>query len=91
MVFDRLARHYADAGKGELFQTLQDFLAPGSEGTGYSVAAQRLNMNEGAVRMAVHRLRRRYGELFREEIAHTVADANEIEEEMRHLLRVLSE
>jgi DNA-directed RNA polymerase specialized sigma24 family protein len=90
-VFDRLAKDYAAADKAELFQELQEFLAPGAESTNYAVAAQRLKMNEGAVRMAVHRMRQRYGELFREEVAHTVADPNEIEDEMQHLLRVLSE
>jgi hypothetical protein len=78
-------------GKQALFAELQKYLAPGAEAASYAWPAQRLKMNEGAVRMAVHRLRRRYGELFREEVAHTVADPNEIEEEMRHLLRVLSD
>jgi len=90
-VFDRLAQDYADADKKQLFEELQEFLAPGAEATSYALPAQRLNMTEGAVRMAVHRLRQRYGQLFREEVAHTVADPNEIEEEMRHLLRVLSD
>jgi len=90
-VFDRLAQDYAQADKGELFQVIQEFLAPGAETAGYASAARRLNMNEGAVRMAVHRLRQRYGELFREEVAHTVADPSEIEDEMRHLRKVLSD
>jgi len=90
-VFDRLAQDYAEADKQELFAELQEFLAPGAEAVSYALPAQRLHMNEGAVRMAVHRLRQRYGQLFREEVAHTVADPDEIEEEMRHLLRVLSD
>jgi len=90
-VFDRLAQDYVQADKGELFQVIQEFLAPGAETASYASAAQRLNMSEAAVRMAVHRLRVRYGELFREEVSHTVADTNEIEDEMRHLLRVLSD
>ena len=90
-VFGRLAQDYAEADKKELFAELQEFLAPGAEAASYALLARRLNMNEGAVRMAVHRLRQRYGQLFREEVAHTVADPNEIEEEMRHLLRVLSD
>jgi DNA-directed RNA polymerase specialized sigma24 family protein len=87
--FDRLAQDYAEADKQGLFAELQEFLAPGAEAASYALPAQRLHMNEGAVRMAVHRLRQRYGQLFREEVAHTVADPNEIEEEMRHLRRVL--
>jgi len=90
-VFDRLAQDYAAADKKELFAELQEFLAPGAEAGSYALPAQRLNMTEGAVRMAVHRLRQRYGELFREEVAHTVADPNETEDEMRHLFRVLSD
>lgn len=89
-VFDRLADVYAQAGKGELFQVLQEFLAPDVGTTDYASAASRLNMSEGAVRMAVSRLRRRYGELFREEVTHTVADPGEIEDEMRYLHRILS-
>jgi len=90
-VFDQLARDYAGADKGELLQVLQDYLAPGDADADYAEAARQLNMNGGAVRMAVHRLRQRYGELFREEVAHTVADPAEIEDEMRHLLEVLSD
>jgi RNA polymerase sigma-70 factor (ECF subfamily) len=88
-VSDRLAQDYAAAEKGELFQVLQHFLAPGD--ANYPDAAQRLNVSEGAVRMAVHRLRQRYGQLFREEIANTVGDPSEIEDEMRHLRNVLSD
>jgi len=47
-------------------------------------------MSEGALRMAVHRLRARYRELLRSEIADTVLNDNEVEEELRHLFRVLS-
>jgi DNA-directed RNA polymerase specialized sigma24 family protein len=90
-VFDRLAQDYAQAGKKELFAELQEYLAPGAEAASYALPAQRLNMSEGAVRMAVHRLRQRYGQLFREEVANTVSDPNEIEAEMRHLLKVLSD
>jgi RNA polymerase sigma-70 factor (ECF subfamily) len=48
-------------------------------------------MSESALRVAVHRLRKRYRELFREEIAHTLAEGEDIDEELRHLLAVLSE
>jgi DNA-directed RNA polymerase specialized sigma24 family protein len=89
--FDRLAQFYAAAGKEKLFQGVQQFLSPDCADANYSETARQLNLNEGAVRMAVHRLRRRYGELFREEVAHTVADPGEIEDEMQHLRRILSE
>ncbi len=47
-------------------------------------------MIEGAVKIAVHRLRARFRELFREEVSHTVANAAEIDEEIRHLLEAFS-
>ena len=47
-------------------------------------------MSESTLRVAVHRLRKRYRELFREEIAHTLAEGEDIDEELRHLLTVLS-
>ena len=89
-VFERLEQDYAAAGKGELFQVGQRFLSPESGEADYPAAARQLDMNEGAVRMAVHRLRRRYAELFRAEVANTVADPGEIEDEMRHLRGILS-
>ena len=49
-----------------------------------------LNISEGNARVAVHRLRKRFRDLFREEVAQTVASAEDIEEELRHLLSVLS-
>jgi DNA-directed RNA polymerase specialized sigma24 family protein len=90
-VFDRLAKDYAETGKGELFQVIQEFLAPDSGKMDYACAARQLNMKEGTVRMAVHRLRRRYGTLFRQEVAHTVANESEIEDEMNQLRKILSE
>jgi DNA-directed RNA polymerase specialized sigma24 family protein len=56
----------------------------------YAQAAARLDMNEGAARVAVHRLRKRYRELLREEIAQTLADPAQVEEEMRALFEAFS-
>ena len=56
----------------------------------YAAVAARLNMSAGAVAVAVHRLRQRYGDLVREEIAHTVATPAEVEEEINSLLAALS-
>ena len=50
-----------------------------------------LDTSEGAARVAVHRLRRRFREVFREEVAHTVAGAEDVNEELRHLLSALAE
>jgi RNA polymerase sigma-70 factor (ECF subfamily) len=55
----------------------------------YQAIAAEIGMTEGAARVAVHRLRRRLGALLREEVAHTVADAKDLDDEIRHLLAVL--
>jgi RNA polymerase sigma-70 factor (ECF subfamily) len=78
-------------GKGALFSEAQELLSRERDVAGYAEISRRLNMNEGAARMAVHRLRRRYGELLRDEIAQTVCGPEEIEEEMRYLLSAVSE
>jgi DNA-directed RNA polymerase specialized sigma24 family protein len=90
-VFDRLGKDYRRAGKGELFQVIQAFLTPGFDQVDFQSAIKQLQMREGTLRMAIHRLRRRYGQLLRQEVAHTVAHENEVEDEIRHLHTVLSE
>jgi len=74
-----------------LFSEVKELLSLERDGPAYAEIGRRLNMGEGAVRMAVHRLRRRYGELLRSEIAQTVSGPEEVEEEMRFLLSVVSE
>lgn len=75
--------------KGDLFRKVQYFL-PGEKGnTSYAGIAAELNTSEAAIKMAVHRLRRRYGELVRAEIAQTVATPEDAEDELRHLFAVL--
>jgi DNA-directed RNA polymerase specialized sigma24 family protein len=56
----------------------------------YAALAREMNTSEGALKVAIHRLRKRYRELFREEIADTVADASDVESELRFLAEVLS-
>ena len=75
-------------GKAALFDALKDHLT-GSQAVGYATTAARLGMTEGAVKVAAHRLRQRYRELLREEIAQTVASPDEIEEEVRYLFACL--
>ena len=87
----RLRREFAEAGKQDEFAQLKIFLTAEKGAIGYAEIAAKTGMAEGAVRVAVHRLRRRFRELFREEIAHTVAHLEDIDEEVRHLLAVLSE
>ncbi len=89
-VLARLEEEFRDGGKGELFDSLKSSLL--SEGTGLSYAelGAQLGLKEDAVKQAVHRMRRRYRELFREEIAQTVAGPGEVEDELKHLFAVLS-
>jgi len=89
-VLARLGREFADAGKGELFNRLQEFLVGGAGGKAYAEVAREAGMTEEAVKKAVQRMRRRYHQLFREEIAQTVASPTEVDEELRHLCAVLS-
>jgi len=56
----------------------------------YSDAAKKLGSSESAVKTSVHRLRQRFGSVLRQEIAETVAEPNEIEDEMRHMLQVIA-
>jgi RNA polymerase sigma factor (sigma-70 family) len=86
---NRLRQEYADTGKGDLFDLLKQTLSGEKRTTPHAELAARCGISVGAVDVAVHRLRRRYGELLREEIAHTVGQPGEVDEEMRHLRAVL--
>ena len=76
-------------GKQSVFDRLKPFLTGGREPGGYASAAAELGMTEGAVKTAVHRLRRRYRQLLRDEIAQTVAGPDEIDDEIQYLLACL--
>lgn len=82
----RLGREAAAEGKADRFERMKLFLTMGKGEIPYATAAEELSMDEGAVRVAVHRLRKRYRELLREEIAHTLSDPAMVEEEMKVLL-----
>lgn len=86
----RLRGEFVATGKAREFDVLKVHLTAPRGGDGYASVAATLGLNEGAARVAVHRLRRRFRDVFREEIAHTVAEAAEIDDEVRHLLGVLS-
>jgi RNA polymerase sigma-70 factor (ECF subfamily) len=89
-VFERLRRDYEAEGKAALFAELKGCLTQARAAVPYAELAAQLKLSEGALRVAVHRLRQRYRELLRAEIAHTVADVGEVEEELRYLFRVLT-
>jgi RNA polymerase sigma-70 factor (ECF subfamily) len=84
-VIGRLREESAADGKAPLFARLKPFLMMGRGDIPYAEAAAGLGMTEGAVRVAVHRLRRRYREVLREEIGQTLSDPGQAEEEMRAL------
>jgi RNA polymerase sigma-70 factor (ECF subfamily) len=87
-VLPRLRDEYAAAGKGELFDQLRMYLSDAKGALSYADAAARIGLNESAARQAVHRLRKRYRELIRAEIAQTVSDPQEIDDEIRHLFEI---
>ncbi len=84
-VIERLESESAADGKGKLFEQLKIFLAAGKGESAHADVASALGMEEGAVRVAVHRLRKRYRVLLREEIASTLSDPAMVDEEMRAL------
>jgi RNA polymerase sigma-70 factor (ECF subfamily) len=89
-VHARLRSEQRAEGKGEQFEALRFCLMGERSTVPYAEIASRLGMTEGAVKVAVHRLRRRYRILLREFIADTVATPDDIEDELQHLLKALS-
>ena len=89
-VIERLQKECEADGKAKLFGQLKTFLTADKDGTAQSEAAKVLGMEEGAVRVAIHRLRKRYRQLLRAEIARTLADAADVDEEMRALFGAFS-
>ncbi len=89
-VLNRLEAEYRHNAKGELFLALRETFTGRKESQPYAVLAARLNMNEATVKVAVHRLRKRYRELLSAEIANTVQDPAEAEDELRYLFSSLS-
>lgn len=88
-VVNQLQSEYATKGKGELFERCRSFLAgAGGEG-GYTETAAALRMSEGALRVAVHRLRERYRELLRREVGGTMTDPDAIDDELNQLRRAI--
>ncbi|MEK7674977.1 MAG: sigma-70 family RNA polymerase sigma factor, partial [Verrucomicrobiota bacterium] len=75
---------------GQVFEQLHVFLLDKKAGTPYAEVARQLSVSADAVKKEVSRMRQRYRELFREEIAHTVATPGEVDEEINYLFRVLS-
>ena len=89
-VLSQLEAEYQQAGKAELFGALKQTLTGTRESQPYAGLATQLGLSEGAVKVAVHRLRKRYRELLRAEVAHSVADPEQTDDELRYLLATLA-
>jgi len=87
-VLNRLRQEYTQRGQGPIFAALEQVLVGGQDAS-YAQIAEKLGMTEGAVKVAGHRLRRRYRQLLREEISQTVAQPELVDEEIRQLLASL--
>jgi RNA polymerase sigma factor (sigma-70 family) len=89
-VLGRLEAETTLSGRQDRFQQLRVFLSGDPPNLSYAQVAARLGMTEGAIKVAVLRLRQRYRDLFRAEIANTVAAAEDVDEELRHVIAILS-
>lgn len=88
---DILREVYARDGKAVLFDLLSPALSEGDRWTGHVQAAQMLGMNEGAVRVALSRLRKRYAEALRNEVAATVGDDGDVKAELAYLIGIFGQ
>ena len=86
----KLQEEFVQAEMVDRFEVLKIFLLAGDEPPSYAEGARRLDLSEGATRTAIYRMRQRYGELFRAEIAQTVSGPEEMEEEIREFFAALS-
>ena len=89
-VLDSLRSEYAAAGKAALYDALKPALVGPRETQPYADLAAQLALTEGAVKVAVHRLRERYRERLKQTVAQTVDAPSEVDSELRHLFRVLA-
>lgn len=81
---------YQRAGKGELFELLKPTISPQLDSLPYAELAEKLEMTEGAVKVAVHRFRHRYRDCLHAALRETVENPEDVEDELRHLLSVFS-
>jgi RNA polymerase sigma factor (sigma-70 family) len=87
---DLLAGESAAAGKTEQFEALKPWLLGQVDSLSQADAAQQLDLTEGAVKVAIHRLRKRFRELIKAEISQTVPEPKQVQEELRYLVEVLA-
>ncbi len=86
---DLLANEFATGSKTEQFETLKPWLLGQVDSLSQAEAARRLDLTEGAVKVAIHRLRKRFRELVKVEIVQTVSEPSQVQEELRYLVEVL--
>ena len=86
-----LAAEHQAADKAGQFETLKPWLTGDAEQLSQAEAARRLGLNEGALKVAIHRLRKRFRELVKAEIAQTVGEGADVQTELNYLLEVLSQ
>jgi RNA polymerase sigma-70 factor (ECF subfamily) len=87
---ERLRGEFSADGRPELFEALKIVLTGEATPEPYAVLAARLGLSEAAIKMSALRLRRRFGEILREEVAQTVSNPADLDGELRHLLAVLA-
>jgi RNA polymerase sigma-70 factor (ECF subfamily) len=90
LTINRLRREFAAAGKSTDFDALKSSLMAGRGAIDYAAIVHQLGVNESTARVAVHRLRKRFREIYREEISQTLADGMDLDAEMRHLAAALA-
>lgn len=89
VVLARLRTEFAASERADLYEVLKPALTADKLGEPYSAIAAKFGLTEGALRVAIHRMRKRLGELLRAEIAETVEKPADVEEELRYLLQAL--
>jgi len=89
LVVDKLRDEFVEHGRLDQFNRLEVFLLDQADAP-YAALARDMGTSEGALKVAIHRLRKRYRDLFRQEIAETVADPADVESELRHLAAALT-
>lgn len=91
VVLEKLRGEFDAGGRAGRFEAMKNYLLDMDDAGSYSETAGRLGISESAVKSGIHRLRQRYGEILREEIAQTVESTAEVEAEIGRLLKILSE
>jgi RNA polymerase sigma factor (sigma-70 family) len=90
LTFNRLEQEYLNAGKADLFARLKEGLVMTHQAINYPELSAYLRMTEGAIRVTIHRMRKRFRELYRAEIAQTLPPGADLDDELRHLAESLA-